>query len=159
MSTYTRVAIEKAAHAVEARPSEFTAVQIKKYLDDLAADERKPLGETVDQAFARVIKTALGQRLFRALRKRQAETGESDHDPADEEAAAERHPGPPMTTHLQMLHEMAAEHAEKDPKLAPLLATKPARAKARALLRVINTPEGAALWRKHMAEINAGAHH
>lgn len=152
-------AISKAADIAEARPDAFTAVQIKKFIDDLAAEERKPLGETVDQAFARVIKTALGQRLFRALRKRQAETGEADHDPNAEQPPRDERPGPPMTTHLQLLHEMAEEHAEKDPKLAPLLATKPARAKARALLRVINTPEGAALWRKHQAEIKIGAHH
>lgn len=156
---HTMAAISKAADIAEARPDTFTALELKKFIDDLAAEERKPFGESVDQAFARVIKTALGQRLFRALRKRQVETGEADHEPNAEQPPCAERPGPPMTTHLQLLHEMAAEHAENDPKLSPLLATKPARAKARALLRVINTPEGAALWRKHMAEINTGAHH
>ncbi|HEV2160904.1 MAG TPA: hypothetical protein VGR52_01525 [Stellaceae bacterium] len=145
MSTYTRVVIEKAAHAVEARPSEFTAVQIKKYLDDLATDERKPLGETIDQAFARVAtRNEIGKKLFRALRKRQAETGEADHDPADEEPTApERGEAPPETPALRQLYDLADDHRKQNPN----------KTRAQSFAAIMQTPRGAALYRQHKAEL------
>lgn len=141
---HTMTAIQKAADIAEARPDAFTAIELKKFIDELSLEERA-VNETVAQAFSRVCtKNDLGKRLFCALRKRQVETGEADHDPADElRAASERGEAPPETPALRQLYDLADDHRKQNPT----------KTRAQSFAAIMQTPRGTALYRQHKAEL------
>jgi hypothetical protein len=133
------------AASIEARPEFFDAPTIKRHLDDLVKAEQGPL-EGFDAAFARVaLKHETGKRLFRALRKRQAMTGEVDYEPPP---APDAPTALAQTTNEKLLAELAERHIEGDPELLKLRERDPEKAKNRALLQAIETPRGRQLWRQ-----------
>jgi hypothetical protein len=154
--TYTMEAISKAAAIAEGTPDAFTAVDVLKMINDLAAHEYPLAGR--DVGFLNVIeKHETGRRLYRILKDKRA-AGESDSD--DEEDQKE--PGPAKaktidTSHLRKLRELGGHLVAADPRLSKLSVTDPDRAAAKGFMKALDTPEGQRLYNAHLAELRTAS--